>query len=100
MPSTVHGGDGEENRPLLESGGEVANGVGEFAREFFTESSKIWGLAAPAIFTSFCMYGLITTSQILAGHLGNLQLAALSVQNNIISGFPYAIMVCMYIYVY
>ncbi|KAL8527865.1 hypothetical protein ACS0TY_005619 [Phlomoides rotata] len=93
VPTTV-GGGGDENCPLLESSGEknsdieVINSVGDFGREFLIKSKKIWGLAAPEIFTSFCMYGLITISQIFAGHLGNLQLSALSVENNIISGFP------------
>lgn len=69
------------------------NGVAHFAGEFFIESKKLWHLAGPAIFTSFCQYGLITTTQILAGHLGTTQLAAVSIENSIISGFPFGMMV-------
>lgn len=111
LRSTAHGGgDGpsdEHSSPLLASSRECEssssaaddddiqpiNGVVDFAREFFIESNKLWRLAAPAIFTSFCQYGLITVTQIFSGHLGTNQLAAVSVENSIISGFPYGLMV-------
>ncbi|KAL1539319.1 protein DETOXIFICATION 30-like [Salvia divinorum] len=100
--SATHGGGGEQNSPLLASNGEgrsstsdddiePINGVVDFGREFFNESKRLWCLAAPAIFTSFCQYGLITVTQIFAGHLGTVQLAAVSVENSIISGFPFAL---------
>ncbi|KAL3819271.1 hypothetical protein ACJIZ3_005176 [Penstemon smallii] len=68
------------------------NGINDFAKEFFIESKKLWYLAFPAIFTSFCQYGLITITQIFAGSLGTTQLAAVSVENSIISGFPFGMM--------
>lgn len=110
LHSTARSGDdpgAEQNSPLLASNRECEssssaedddiqpiNGVVDFAREFFTESKKLWYLAAPAIFTSFCQYSLITITQILAGHLGTNQLAAVSLENSIISGLPYGLMVC------
>lgn len=110
LRSTAHGGDGpsdEHSSPLLASSRECANsssaeddddiqpinGVVDFAREFFIESNRLWCLAAPSIFTSYCQYGLITVTQIFSGHLGTNQLAAVSVENSIISGFPYGLMV-------
>ncbi|KAH6763245.1 MATE efflux family protein [Perilla frutescens var. hirtella] len=106
--STAHGGDGlniDQNSPLLASTRECEssssaedddikpiNGIVDFAREFFIESKNLWHLAGPAIFTSFCQYGLITITQIFSGHLGTNQLAAVSVENSIISGFPYGLM--------
>ncbi|KAK6116546.1 hypothetical protein DH2020_049652 [Rehmannia glutinosa] len=68
------------------------NGITVFAREFFIESKKLWCLAGPAIFTSLCQYGLMTITQIFAGHLGTIQLAAVSVENSIISGFSFGMM--------
>lgn len=104
----VHGGDGQnadQNSPLLPSSNhqecsssseeedmQPINGVVDWGREFISESTKLWYLAGPAIFTSFCQYGLITIAQIFSGHLGTNQLAAVSVENSIISGFPYGLM--------
>ncbi|XP_042019508.1 protein DETOXIFICATION 30-like [Salvia splendens] len=85
---------GEQNSPLLASNGddiEPINGVVDFGREFLIESKRLWCLAAPAMFTYFCQYGLITVTQIFAGHLGTVHLAAVSVENSIISGFPFAL---------
>ncbi|KAL7149155.1 hypothetical protein ABFS83_05G020900 [Erythranthe nasuta] len=103
--SAVYGGDDDQesssallSQTQLERNKEEEddiqpiNGVADFAGIFLTESKKLWYLAAPAIFTSFCQYGLITITQIFAGHLGTTQLAAVSVQNSIISGFPFGMM--------
>ncbi|KAG8383230.1 hypothetical protein BUALT_Bualt05G0162800 [Buddleja alternifolia] len=103
--STVHGGDGS-NIPKLEISSDEdddiqpINGVTNIAREVCIELKKLLYLAGPAIFTSFCQYGLITITQIFAGHLGTIQLAAVSVENSIISGFPFGMMVCVCIYMY
>ncbi|XP_061358530.1 protein DETOXIFICATION 29-like [Gastrolobium bilobum] len=62
-------------------------GAGDFAREFLTESKKLWYLAGPAIFTSISQYSLGAITQVFAGHIGTLELAAVSVENSVIAGF-------------
>ncbi|CAI9756303.1 unnamed protein product [Fraxinus pennsylvanica] len=71
------------------------NGVFDLVREFYTESKKLWYLAGPAIFTSFCQYGLIATTLVVAGHIGTIQLAAVSVENSVIAGFPFGLLMGM-----
>nr|GLL31901.1 protein DETOXIFICATION 29 isoform X2 [Ipomoea trifida] len=56
----------------------------EFMREFNSESKKLWYLAAPAIFNLVSQYSIIAITQMFAGHVGNIQLAAVSVDNNLI----------------
>ncbi|KAI3713861.1 hypothetical protein L1987_72448 [Smallanthus sonchifolius] len=68
------------------------NGVGDFCREFYVEFKRLWYLAGPAIFTSLCQYTIGATTQLFAGQLGTIQLAAVSVENSIIAGFSYAIL--------
>lgn len=68
-------------------------GLGDFNREFWVESKKLWYLAGPAIFTSICQYSLGAITQTFAGHVGNLQLAAVSVENSVIAGFSLGVMV-------
>ncbi|XP_019163875.1 PREDICTED: protein DETOXIFICATION 29 isoform X2 [Ipomoea nil] len=66
--------------------------VKEFIREFYSESKKLWYLAAPAIFTIASQYSIGAITQVFAGHVGNIQLAAVAVENNLIAGFAFGIM--------
>ncbi|KRH45606.2 hypothetical protein GLYMA_08G282600v4, partial [Glycine max] len=66
-------------------------GAGDFAREFFAESKKLWYLAGPAIFTSVCQYSLGGVTQVFSGHVNTLALAAVSVENSVIAGFSLGI---------
>nr|XP_043606899.1 protein DETOXIFICATION 29-like [Erigeron canadensis] len=68
------------------------NGVGDFCREVYMESKRLWYLAGPAIFASFCQYTIGATTQLFAGQLGTLQLAAVSVENSVIANFSYSIL--------
>ncbi|KAB5545244.1 hypothetical protein DKX38_013356 [Salix brachista] len=73
----------------------LINSVRDFSREFCIESKKLWYLAAPAIFTTLCQYSLGGITQLLAGHVGTLDLAAVSVENSVIAGFSFGIMLGM-----
>ncbi|XP_059633675.1 protein DETOXIFICATION 29-like isoform X2 [Cornus florida] len=68
------------------------NGVRDIFREFAVESKKLWWLAAPAILTSLFQYSMAAITQVFAGHLGTIDLAALSVENSVIAAFGYGIM--------
>lgn len=68
-------------------------GFQDFYREFIVESRKLWYLAGPAIFTSVCQYSLGAITQTFAGHVGTLQLAAFSVENSVIAGLSFGVMV-------
>lgn len=68
-------------------------GLQDFFREFSVESKKLWYLAGPAIFTSICQYSLGAVTQTFAGHVGTLELAAVSIENSVIAGFSFGVMV-------
>lgn len=70
-------------------------GIQDFFREFSVESKKLWYLAGPAIFTSICQYSLGAVTQTFAGHVGTLELAAVSVENSVIAGFSFGVMVIL-----
>lgn len=70
-------------------------GVRDFFKEFAVESKKLWYLAGPAIFTSICQYSLGAVTQVLAGQVDTLTLAAVSVENSVIAGFSFGIMLGM-----
>ncbi|KDP26652.1 hypothetical protein JCGZ_17810 [Jatropha curcas] len=69
--------------------------VGDFFREFYRESKKLWYLAGPAIFTSICQYSLGAITQVFSGQVGTLELAAVSVENSVIAGFSFGVMLGM-----
>ncbi|XP_009591643.1 protein DETOXIFICATION 29 [Nicotiana tabacum] len=70
-------------------------GVKDLIREFSVESKKLWYLAAPAIFTSVCQYSIGAVTQVFAGHVGTIQLAAVSIENSVIAGFAFGVMLGM-----
>ncbi|KAF2299891.1 hypothetical protein GH714_005831 [Hevea brasiliensis] len=53
-------------------------------REFGEESKRLWKLAGPAIFTSICQYSLGALTQTFAGLVGEVELAAVSVENSVL----------------
>ncbi|XP_055801940.1 protein DETOXIFICATION 29-like isoform X2 [Solanum dulcamara] len=74
---------------------DAINGVKNLIKEFHYESKKLWYLAGPAIFTSLCQYSLGAVTQIFAGHVGTIQLAAVSIQISVIAGFSEGILLGM-----
>ena len=86
----------ENETPLLRSKEEEEEDgqqhVG-LTKEFVFESKKLWHLAGPAIFTSVCQYSLGALTQTFAGFVGDLQLAAVSVENSVIANLAFGVMV-------
>ena len=57
------------------------------------ESKKMWVIAGPAILTSVFQFSIGFVTVVFVGHLGNVELAAVSIAQNVIEGFAYGIMV-------
>ncbi|KAL0539074.1 hypothetical protein IC582_023251 [Cucumis melo] len=71
------------------------NTTRDFYREFCIELKKLWYLAAPAVFTSVCQYSFGAITQLFAGQVSTIALAAVSVENSVIAGFSFGIMLGM-----
>ncbi|KAF3446262.1 hypothetical protein FNV43_RR11441 [Rhamnella rubrinervis] len=80
--------------PLLVSNGEEREDLG-LVKEFGEESKRLWKLAGPAIFTAICQYSLGALTQTFAGLVGELDLAAVSVENSVIAGLAFGVMLGM-----
>ncbi|KAF5951620.1 hypothetical protein HYC85_009564 [Camellia sinensis] len=61
----------------------------------WNESTKMWEIAGPAILTSVAQFSIGFVTVAFVGHLGGLELAAVSVVQNVIEGFVYGIMLGM-----
>ncbi|CAI9756304.1 unnamed protein product [Fraxinus pennsylvanica] len=100
--STICDQDGiknEENSQTSFSGDvdEIVpvNGIKDLVREFYTESKKQWVLAGPISFTYFSQYCIMATTLVVVGHIGTIQLAAVSVENTVIADFSYSVLLGM-----
>ncbi|CDP01534.1 unnamed protein product [Coffea canephora] len=65
------------------------------ARRTWIESKKLWRIVGPAILTRIANFSMFFFSQAFAGHLGDLELAALSIAGTVISGFVFGLMLGM-----
>ncbi|CDO97089.1 unnamed protein product [Coffea canephora] len=61
----------------------------------WNESKKMWEIAAPAILTAVAQFSFEFVTAAFIGHLGEVELAAVSVVQNVIEGFVYGIMLGM-----
>lgn len=57
------------------------------------ESKMMWEIAAPAILTTVAQFSVGFVTIAFVGHIGGLELAAVSVVQNVLEGFVYGIMV-------
>lgn len=60
----------------------------------WVESKKLWEIAAPAILTAVAQFSIGFVTIAFVGHLGEVELAAVSVVQNVLEGFVYGVMVC------
>ncbi|KAL2477191.1 MATE efflux family protein [Forsythia ovata] len=59
------------------------------------ESKKMWEIAAPAILTAVAQFSIGFVTVAFVGHLGEVELAAVSIVQNVLEGFVYGVMLGM-----
>ncbi|GMH14657.1 hypothetical protein Nepgr_016498 [Nepenthes gracilis] len=59
------------------------------------ESKKLWHIVGPSIFSRIGSYSMLIITQAFAGHLGDLELAAISISNNVIVGLDFGLLLGM-----
>ncbi|CAK9169705.1 unnamed protein product [Ilex paraguariensis] len=65
----------------------------KLSQKVWIESKKLWHVVGPAIFNRVATYSMLVITQAFAGHLGDLELAAMSVASNIVLGFNLGLLV-------
>lgn len=61
----------------------------------FIESKKLWSVAGPSILGNILSYSTMAITQAFAGHLGDFELASISIANSVIIAFSSGLMVCV-----
>lgn len=87
--------------PILEKKGndsiisfhEDSQAEGNLGKRIGVESKKLWRIAGPAIFTRLTTYGINLVTQAFAGHLGDLELAAITISTTVLVGLSFGLLV-------
>ena len=79
-------GEGEGDYPPLRSWKEVNSMV-------WTETLKLWRVAGPLALQIMCHFGIESLTTAFVGHIGNLELSAVSVSLSIIGTFTFGFLV-------
>ncbi|CAM0871818.1 unnamed protein product [Alopecurus aequalis] len=77
---------------------QVVSAAGQedkLGRRVWEESKKLWVIVAPAIFSRVVTFSMNVITQAFAGHLGDLELAAISIANTVVVGFNFGLMLGM-----
>lgn len=73
--------------------GDDVDDAKKMSKKSLNESKKLWEIAAPAIITAVSQFSIGFVTIAFVGHLGSLELAAISIVQNVVEGFVYGIMV-------
>ena len=82
----MESGGGEGDYPPLRSWKEVNSMV-------WTETLKLWRVAGPLALQIMCEFGIESITTVFVGHIGNLELSAVSVSLSIVGTFTFGFMV-------
>ncbi|KAF8091200.1 hypothetical protein N665_0451s0013 [Sinapis alba] len=88
-------GGGEESESLLKSPNTSEEDGGGLKKRVWVETKKLWQVVGPAMFSRVTSYSILVITQAFAGHLGDLELAAISIVNNVIIGFNLGLLLGM-----
>ncbi|KAK6120004.1 hypothetical protein DH2020_046244 [Rehmannia glutinosa] len=61
-------------------------------KRVWVETKKLWRVVGPAIFSRIVSYSMFVITQAFAGHLGDLELAAMSIASNVVIGFDFGLL--------
>lgn len=64
-----------------------------FSNKLWIETKNLWIIVGPSIFSRLASFTMNVVTQAFAGHLGDVQLAAISIANTVIVGFNFGLLV-------
>lgn len=80
---------------LLDDGGDYrpVKSVREASSVFWAETVKLWRIAGPIAFQILCQYGNNSMTNIFVGHIGDIELSAVTISLSVIGTFSFGLMV-------
>ncbi|KAB1219995.1 Protein TRANSPARENT TESTA 12 [Morella rubra] len=99
MDTTTNEGDEDLSHPLVSESstydGAKDREIKDLASRFWIESKKLWHIVGPAIFSRVVSFSMNVITQAFAGHLGDIELAAMSIAGSVILGFSFGLLLGM-----
>ncbi|XP_050905409.1 protein DETOXIFICATION 27 [Lathyrus oleraceus] len=86
---------GEAKVPLILPNEQQQQQQESLTRKVMIESKKLWHIVGPAIFSRITSFSMLVITQIFAGHIGVLELAAINIAVNVIVGFDFGLLLGM-----
>ncbi|XAR62119.1 hypothetical protein NMG60_11016744 [Bertholletia excelsa] len=84
--------DEELNLPLLEKRkAEKEVEKKDLKERIWKESKKLWHIVGPSIFCRVAIQSMNVVTQAFAGHLGDVELASVSIANTVLVGFNFSL---------
>lgn len=65
----------------------------ELKLRVWTETKKLWHIVGPSIFSRVASYSMNIVTLAVAGHLGDVELASISIASTVIVGFNFGLLV-------
>ncbi|XP_059635505.1 protein DETOXIFICATION 27-like [Cornus florida] len=90
--SAILSSDGLEKKQLVK---EEDDEERDLKTRVWIESKKLWHIAGPSIFSRLASYSTNVITQSFAGHLGDIELASISIASNVIVGFNFGLILGM-----
>lgn len=87
-------------QPLIISNNDNNEGENEKIHNLiWEESKKLWHVAGPSIISRIASFSMNVVTTAFAGHLGDIELASLSIANTVIVGFNFGLLVCFFYFI-
>ncbi|CAK8568150.1 unnamed protein product [Lathyrus sativus] len=66
-----------------------------FGKKVWIETKKLWKIVGPTIFSRIASFTMNVVTQAFAGHLGEVELASITIANTVIVGFNFGLLLGM-----
>ncbi|XP_022131671.1 protein DETOXIFICATION 27-like [Momordica charantia] len=88
--------ESDHNQPLLSNEDEDGKWRSQdFWSKLWRETQQLWVIVGPTIFARVATFTMNVITQVFAGHLGDVQLASISIANTVIVGFNFGLLLGM-----
>ncbi|KAL2339962.1 hypothetical protein Fmac_007902 [Flemingia macrophylla] len=88
-------GNKEDENNLREVLLQTGDGEEGFRKKLWLETKSLWLIVGPSIFSRVAAFTMNVVTQAFAGHLGDVELAAISIANTVIVGFNFGLLLGM-----
>uniref|UniRef100_M1CXN2 Anthocyanin permease n=1 Tax=Solanum tuberosum TaxID=4113 RepID=M1CXN2_SOLTU len=93
----INGFSDDEHHQIIGADGDYrpVTNLREWWAIFCIESVKLWRIGGPIAFNIICQYGVNSLTNIFVGHLGDIELSAISIAQSVIGTFSFGFLLGM-----